>query len=68
MKQKFRAQVLTSKTHPERKQARGPVINLFQNETYLKQIAANAASGAGLLPGIDGLRINGRTIIVYQAG
>src|SRR6266571_78787 len=35
------------------KQARGPVINLFQNETYLKQIAANAASEAGSRPGID---------------
>jgi len=35
------------------KQARGPVINLFQNETYLKQIAANTASEAGSRPGID---------------
>jgi hypothetical protein len=32
----------------DNKQARGPVINLFQNETYLKQITTHAASEGGL--------------------
>ena len=58
MVQEFSAQVLPGKPLPllslhfvERegvRQARGPVIILFQNETDLKQIAANAASEARL--------------------
>ncbi len=53
MNQSFSAQGLTRKLHLECKQARGTVINLFQNETYLKQIAANSASGAGSRPGFN---------------
>jgi hypothetical protein len=39
MNQKFSSQLLTSKTHLEYKQADSAVINLFQNETYLKHIS-----------------------------
>jgi len=68
MNQLFSAQALTRKALPllplhfvERegvRQAIGAKKILFQNATYLQQIAANEASGAGTRPGIEKICFN----------